>query len=518
MRVAQGLLDVCKRVQKLAAVTGALMVAAWLPSTALAQAQALPTLSCSTPNRINTGTDAAGALVGYNQADPYWQYTPVGSDEANTLVAKSAADWHPATVVVPSGAPWIWQTYPNANWIAVNSNREGYSRTYYRYRFNLDPSVAPADFGLGVHFHVDDLVLAVFVNGVKQDGVVIGGGWTTSVPHYTIPGEFSLSSGWQTGTNEIVVLVQNYSGATWTAPTPLGGLLVRGVSACGGGQITKQFAPNAVQPGGTSNLTITVTNRTDPQVAVSDVRFTDVLPAPLVLDGAPLSNTCGGTTTGASGDGTLALAGGTLPAGTGGTPGTCAVTVPVRWPASASAQCTGSAITNTITPGRAAAGGQFSTAAGQVSAPASASLVCTLPMASLQVTVSVAAGSVDLSGARVPFTATCQNPSQSYSGSVVLGAGNTASTALAVPAGSSNCTLAIGALPPAPSGFQWAAAGPAYAQPNPAAVAAGATVPGGIALALLAAPVAVPVGGGPAFWLTLTLLLGLGVWALRRWR
>ena len=64
MRVAQGLLDVCKRVQKLAAVTAALMVAAWLPSTALAQA--LPTLSCSTPNRINTGTDAAGGLVGYN--------------------------------------------------------------------------------------------------------------------------------------------------------------------------------------------------------------------------------------------------------------------------------------------------------------------------------------------------------------------------------------------------------------------------------------------------------------------
>ena len=130
----------------------------------------------------------------------------------------------------------------------------------------------------------------------------------------------------------------------------------------------------------------------------------------------------------------------------------------------------------------------------------------------------MAAGSVDLSGERVPFTATCQNPSQSYSGSVVLGVGNTASTALAVPAGSSNCTLAIGALPTAPSGFQWAAAGPAYAQPNPAAVAAGATVPGGIALALLAAPVAVPVGGGPAFWLTLALLLGLGVWALRRWR
>ena len=220
MRVAQGLLDVCKRVQKLAAVTAALMVAAWLPSTALAQA--LPTLSCSTPNRINTGTDAAGDLVVYNQADPYWQYTPVGSDEANTLVAKSAADWHPATVVVPSGAPWIWQTYPNANWIAVNSNREGYSRTYYRYRFNLDPAVAPADFGLGVHFHVDDLVLAVFVNGVKQDGAVIGGGWTTSDPHYTIPGEFSLSSGWQAGTNELVVLVQNFSGATWTAPTPLG--------------------------------------------------------------------------------------------------------------------------------------------------------------------------------------------------------------------------------------------------------------------------------------------------------
>ena len=43
MRVAQGLLDVCKRVQKLAAVTGALMVAAWLPITALSQA--LPTIN-----------------------------------------------------------------------------------------------------------------------------------------------------------------------------------------------------------------------------------------------------------------------------------------------------------------------------------------------------------------------------------------------------------------------------------------------------------------------------------------
>ena len=518
MQFLDSLSEMPRRTQKkLAMLATALMVG--VLGHGLAAAQTVPTMSCSTSSRINTGTDQTGALAPLNTPDPYWQYTAVGSTEQNTLVPKLATDWLPATVVPPSAPPWVWQTYPNANWISISPNRDGYARTYYRYRFNLDPGTQPADFGLGVHFHVDDQVLAVFVNGAKQDGVVIGGGWTSPpAPQYTIPGEFSLNTGWQAGLNEVVVLVQNFGGSTLSNPTPLGGLLVRGVSACGGAQIAKQFAPAAVNPGDVSNLTITVTNRTDPAVAVSDVRFVDTLPSPLVLAGAPVTNTCGGTVTGGSGDQTLELTGGSLPAGTTGNPGSCAVTVPVRWPTTAVAQCTGAAVTNTITPGRAVTLGQFSTALGQVNTPASANLVCAPAVASLQVTVSVAPAAVNMVGQSIPFTASCQSPVQNLNGAVVLGAGNTGVVTLPVAAGSTNCTLAVSPAAVAPAGYQWVLSGPAYTQPNPAAAAAGAIVPGAIALTLMAEPAAVPLGGGAAFWTLLLLMAGLAVLTLRRAR
>ncbi len=88
---------------------------------------------------------------------------------------------------------------------------------------------------------------------------------------------------------------------------------------------------------------------------------------------------------------------------------------------------------------------------------------------------------------------------------------------MSVAAGSTNCTIAVGPVPATPAGYSWAVAGPTYTQPNPAAVATGATIQGAAALVLISTA-AVPVWDRPVLALTLLLTLGMGLAALRRTR
>lgn len=97
--------------------------------------------------------------------------------------------------------------------------------------------------------------------------------------------------------------------------------------------VTKAFAPATVPIGGSSTLTISLTNPSANALAITGVNFSDLYPTvgasgKLVntttgaFTGASVSAGCGGTVTGAIGSSSLALSGGTIPANT-----TCSITV-----------------------------------------------------------------------------------------------------------------------------------------------------------------------------------------------
>ena len=87
--------------------------------------------------------------------------------------------------------------------------------------------------------------------------------------------------------------------------------------------VAKSFSPATIGTGGTSTLTVTLTNPNT--TAITGAAFTDTYPANVSSTGTPgLTNTCGGTATAAANGTSLALSGGTVPAS-----GSCTVTVSV---------------------------------------------------------------------------------------------------------------------------------------------------------------------------------------------
>ena len=109
--------------------------------------------------------------------------------------------------------------------------------------------------------------------------------------------------------------------------------------------LAKRFSPPTLSVGGTTTLIITLQN--PKSTDYTGVNVTDNLPAPLTVSGAA-SSTCGvppGTvsTTPTS----VTLAGGTIPAGSITTPGTCTISVPVTVPAGTPS----GSLTNTIPTG-----------------------------------------------------------------------------------------------------------------------------------------------------------------------
>lgn len=87
--------------------------------------------------------------------------------------------------------------------------------------------------------------------------------------------------------------------------------------------ISKSFAPNPVRKGSTTTLTFTLNNTATGNDVLTDVAFTDVLPAGLSV-ASGTSAACGGTLTTTAATRTIALTGGTLAAG-----GTCTFGVTV---------------------------------------------------------------------------------------------------------------------------------------------------------------------------------------------
>ena len=92
--------------------------------------------------------------------------------------------------------------------------------------------------------------------------------------------------------------------------------------------LSKAFAPATIIAGGISSLTITLSNPNT--LTATNAALLDTLPTGVVIAAAPnIMNTCLGTVTAAPGTGIIQLIGGTIPAGSGTTAGTCTVTVNV---------------------------------------------------------------------------------------------------------------------------------------------------------------------------------------------
>jgi Ice-binding-like len=87
--------------------------------------------------------------------------------------------------------------------------------------------------------------------------------------------------------------------------------------------VGKAFSPATITAGGSSTLTITLSNANVSAASITSA-FTDTLPGGVTVNGAP-STTCGGTVT--SGASSVTLTGGAIPAN-----GSCTVTVPVTAP------------------------------------------------------------------------------------------------------------------------------------------------------------------------------------------
>lgn len=388
-----------------------------------AQAQQLPVVSCTSPNWVfNTGVNAnTGAQLPQNATEPRWQYAPHPIENIDNYTPP--ANWHTPVVKRLTAYPWHWTNQGSAEWITPKTSFAATKYTYYRFRFNLDPAQDPNTFHAGFNFEADDLVLSAFINGTKVNSASIGGSFLPpdgAGRYYTRPNQYNINQGWQAGTNEIVLLVSNYGGSTLTGERPSGGLLMQGLAMCGGARISKAFSPTQLQVGGTSTLTIHVDNLTDPGRPVQNLLVKDELPTPLQIAGTPTTTCQNANLVGAVGSTSLTLERAATAAATADMlpTGGCDITVPVSWPVSAVAQCTGNTVTNTITPG-AAPTGQFSTALGFDPTPANASLQCIpLPLTlNVQTTGTASgpfnytlAGTVQASGSAT--TATAGTPEQ----------------------------------------------------------------------------------------------------------
>ena len=98
--------------------------------------------------------------------------------------------------------------------------------------------------------------------------------------------------------------------------------------------VSKAFNPAVVNSGGTSTLTITLSNaHASPATGAS---FVDTLPAGVTVSDGPQSNSCGGTLSASNGSTTVTLTGGMIPGN-----GSCTVAVTVT-------STTGGLHTNTL--------------------------------------------------------------------------------------------------------------------------------------------------------------------------
>lgn len=150
------------------------------------------------------------------------------------------------------------------------------------------------------------------------------------------PGKYTITEPTQpTGTNNgITSCTTGGCAVTAVAVTPsvISGIVINGGVSTGNNfgelpppTVSKSFNPTTINSGGTSTLTITLTN-SGTGIATLDSIFTDTLPAGVVVAGTPnVGGTCSGTKSATAGQSTVTYASGaTIPAS-----GSCTITVDV---------------------------------------------------------------------------------------------------------------------------------------------------------------------------------------------
>jgi uncharacterized repeat protein (TIGR01451 family) len=155
--------------------------------------------------------------------------------------------------------------------------------------------------------------------------------------------------------------------------------------------VSKAFAPSSITSGGTSTLTLSITNPNT--YALTSVAFTDDFPSGLVIATTPgLTNSCGGSVSGGTaGSGSVTLSGGSLAASA-----SCSITVSVT-------ASTANVYINT------AGGITADQGTGSGSASNSASLTVSASLAPPTITMSYSANPVGVLGSSV-LTITLTNP------------------------------------------------------------------------------------------------------------
>jgi uncharacterized repeat protein (TIGR01451 family) len=160
--------------------------------------------------------------------------------------------------------------------------------------------------------------------------------------------------------------------------------------------VAKAFSPGSISVGGTSRLTISLSN-SNASTNITGAAFIDTYPANLVNAATPnASTTCpGGTVTASAGSGTVSLSGGSIPAGS-----SCTVTVDVT-------SSTGGSYTNTLAAGSVSstnAGSNTSGGSGLLTVTVSPSLVFLKTLATYSDPVNGTSSPKNIPGAEVDYT------------------------------------------------------------------------------------------------------------------
>lgn len=205
-------------------VTAVLAVAAVVASAlvgALGSAQPAaavgPVIDCSTdPSILNTGYDGAGGRLTTGQ-DSGWSWGGGLGGPPSTVPA-----WATADIVSAPYPTWAVSPYNNASWIAHSNTGDhtgtGPAQFYYRYLFELAPTVVPSGFSVNLDFYADNSVSEIWINGVAQSGNLAEIPQAPSNPYLYngfAPGQeasTTLNQNWQAGQNELVVVVQSIPG------------------------------------------------------------------------------------------------------------------------------------------------------------------------------------------------------------------------------------------------------------------------------------------------------------------
>ncbi|MFE4517846.1 hypothetical protein ACFRMQ_27060 [Kitasatospora sp. NPDC056783] len=219
----------------LALMASTIGVAVTALTPAPAQA-AVPTVTCTTsPNIFNTGYDAAtGGVLADGAKDANWEVAGPFAATASVAPPPAGAVFAPANVANLVPSVWAASPYQNAQWISQQTKAapdQGPTNGdwYYRYQFDLSPSVSPSAFALSMNFLADNAVAEVYVNGVAQSKQTTGlpqttltapppAGQMTGVYYYAgfttaNAAQTTLKNNWQTGLNTIAVQIKSGANA-----------------------------------------------------------------------------------------------------------------------------------------------------------------------------------------------------------------------------------------------------------------------------------------------------------------